>query len=92
VDVVILDEGRGVIPLRDRGIDRARALPHSTAMYVIAEKYVEVHGAGWGGNGVGGRTYSMPEPEWNEQRSIANIPSGVVTSRLCWKHRDIAHR
>jgi len=72
VDVVILDEGRGVIPLRDRGSDRARALPHSTAMYVIAEKYVEVHGAGWSGNGVGGRTledreYSMPEPELNEQ-------------------------
>ena len=64
-------------------------------MYAIAEKYVEVlevHGAGCGGNGVGGWTYSMSEREWNEERSIASIPSGVVTSRLSWKHTDIAHR
>jgi len=53
---------------------------------------LEVHGAGCGGNGVGGWTYSMSEREWNEERSIASIPSGVVTSRLSWKHTDIAHR
>jgi len=40
VDVLISDQGRGVIPLRGRGSDRARALPHSTAMYAIAEKCV----------------------------------------------------
>jgi hypothetical protein len=59
VDVVISDEGRGVIPLRGRGNDRARALPHSTAMHAIAEKCVEaleVHRAGCGGSGFGGPT------------------------------------
>jgi len=40
VDVVILDQGRGVIPLRGRGSVRARTLPHSTAMYEIAGKCV----------------------------------------------------
>ena len=38
VDVVISDRGRGVIPLRGRESDRVRALPHSSAMYVTAEK------------------------------------------------------
>ena len=40
MDVVISDQGRGVLPLRGRGSDRAQALPHSTAMYAIAEKCV----------------------------------------------------
>lgn len=56
---VISDKGRGVIPPRRRECHRARALPHSTAMYAIAEKNVvalEVHRAGWGLSGVGGRT------------------------------------
>jgi hypothetical protein len=59
VGVVIWDEGRGVIPLRGRGSDRARALPHSTVMHAIAEKCVEaleVHRAGCGSSGFGGPT------------------------------------
>jgi len=79
------EEGR----LSGRGSDRAQALPHSTAMYAIAEKYVEVlevHRAGWGGNGIGGWTledqeYSMPEPELNEQTSVAKF-------LLVWLHLD----
>jgi len=35
VDGVISDQGGGVIPLRGRGSDQARTLPHSTAMYAI---------------------------------------------------------
>lgn len=57
--VVVISEGRGVIPPRSRGSDQACALPQPTAMYAIAEKGVgapEVHRAGWGGGGVGGRT------------------------------------
>ena len=45
--------------MRGRGSDRAQALPHSMAIYAIAEKCVqglEVHQAGWGGNGVRGLT------------------------------------
>jgi len=42
VDVVISDEGRGVIALKGGGSDGARALPHSTAMYAIAEKSVRL--------------------------------------------------
>ena len=59
VDVAISDEGRGVIPLRGRGSDQARAPPHSTAMYAIPEKCVEAleaHRAGWGGSGFEGRS------------------------------------
>jgi hypothetical protein len=55
VDVMILDEGRGVIPLRGRGSDPARALPHSTAMFANAEKCVEalgVHGGSFDLDGV----------------------------------------
>ena len=37
VGVVISDEGKGVIPLRGRGSDQARALPS----YAIAEKCME---------------------------------------------------
>ena len=41
VDVVILDRGRGVIPLRGCKSDRVQALPHPSAMYVTVEKCVE---------------------------------------------------
>ena len=57
--VYAMDEGRGVIPLRGGGSDRAPALPHSTAMYAIAARCVEaleVHRARWGDSGVGGCT------------------------------------
>ena len=58
IDVVTSDEGRRFIPLRGRGSDRARALPHSTAMNAITKKSLcglEVHQAGWDGSGAGGR-------------------------------------
>ena len=35
MDVAIPDEGKGIIPQRIRGSDRARVLPHSTAMYAV---------------------------------------------------------
>ena len=35
MDVANSDEGKGIIPLRVRRSDRARALPHSTAMYAM---------------------------------------------------------
>ena len=64
--MLILDEGRGVMPLRGHGSDRARAL----FTYAIAEKCgkaLGVYRAGWGGGGVGGRTL---EDRYGECSSI----------------------